>query len=75
MFKLFSEKLTGEKLDVPEVTQSEEGQKQKLAIVLGTTNRVSRLYTIACIILLMPFLTLVFSAWIILVEHNTKSYS
>uniref|UniRef100_A0A1B6CD95 Calponin-homology (CH) domain-containing protein n=1 Tax=Clastoptera arizonana TaxID=38151 RepID=A0A1B6CD95_9HEMI len=34
------EKLTGEKLDVPEVTQSEEGQKQKLAIVLGATNRV-----------------------------------
>lgn len=34
------EKLTGEKLDVPEVTQSEEGQKQKLGIVLAATNRV-----------------------------------
>ncbi|EGI67266.1 PREDICTED: beta-parvin [Acromyrmex echinatior] len=34
------EKLTGEKLDVPEVTQSEEGQKQKLAVVLSTANRV-----------------------------------
>ncbi|XP_026280715.1 beta-parvin [Frankliniella occidentalis] len=34
------EKLTKEKLDVPEVTQSEEGQKQKLRIVLGTANKV-----------------------------------
>ncbi|XP_046390983.1 beta-parvin [Ischnura elegans] len=34
------EKLTGEKLDVPEVTQSEEGQKQKLGVVLGVTNKV-----------------------------------
>ncbi|CAG9771092.1 unnamed protein product [Ceutorhynchus assimilis] len=34
------EKLTGDKLDVPEVTQSEEGQKQKLAVVLAHTNRV-----------------------------------
>lgn len=34
------EKLTAEKLDVPEVTQSEEGQKQKLGIVLGAANRV-----------------------------------
>ncbi|KAG8222323.1 hypothetical protein J437_LFUL001865, partial [Ladona fulva] len=34
------EKLTGEKLDVPEVTQSEDGQKQKLEIVLGVTNKV-----------------------------------
>ncbi|XP_076248972.1 beta-parvin [Calliopsis andreniformis] len=34
------EKLTKEKLDVPEVTQSEEGQKQKLAVVLSTANRV-----------------------------------
>ena len=41
-FLLFlTEKLTGEKLDVPEVTQSEEGQKQKLGIVLEATNRVS----------------------------------
>jgi hypothetical protein len=35
------EKLTLEKLDVPEVTQSEEGQKQKLDIVLGAANRVN----------------------------------
>ncbi|KAL0280542.1 UNVERIFIED_CONTAM: hypothetical protein PYX00_001803 [Menopon gallinae] len=34
------EKLCGEKMDVPEVTQSEEGQKQKLQIVLGTANRI-----------------------------------
>lgn len=34
------EKLSGNKLDVPEVTQSEEGQKQKLAVVLATANRV-----------------------------------
>jgi len=34
------EKLTGQKLDVPEVTQSEENQKQKLRIVLGYANRV-----------------------------------
>lgn len=27
-------------MDVPEVTQSEEGQKQKLAVVLSTANRV-----------------------------------
>lgn len=27
-------------MDVPEVTQSEEGQKQKLQIVLGTANRI-----------------------------------
>lgn len=37
----FTEKLTSEKLDVPEVTQSQEGQKQKLRIVLSTVNRVS----------------------------------
>nr|BAN21420.1 parvin [Riptortus pedestris] len=37
--KLF-EKLTSEKLDMPEVTQSEEGQKQKLRVVLGATNVV-----------------------------------
>merc|ERR1712150_77697 len=34
------EKLTGERLAVPEVTQSEEGQKNKLKIVLGVANRV-----------------------------------
>merc|ERR1712137_1230262 len=34
------EKLTGQKLDVSEVTQSEENQKQKLRIVLGYANRV-----------------------------------
>uniref|UniRef100_A0A1A9VVU8 Calponin-homology (CH) domain-containing protein n=1 Tax=Glossina austeni TaxID=7395 RepID=A0A1A9VVU8_GLOAU len=32
------EKLTGKKLDVPEVTQSEEGQRQKLNIVLNAVN-------------------------------------
>lgn len=36
------EKLTGDKLDVPEVTQSEEGQRQKLSIVLGHVNRVNK---------------------------------
>lgn len=35
------EKLTENKLDVPEVTQSEEGQRQKLAVVLRAVNRVS----------------------------------
>jgi len=34
------EKLTRDKLSVPEVTQSEEGQKNKLRIVLGVANRV-----------------------------------
>lgn len=34
------EKLTGDKLDVPEVTQNEEGQKQKLAVVLAHFNKV-----------------------------------
>ncbi|KAF7266099.1 beta-parvin [Rhynchophorus ferrugineus] len=34
------EKLTGDKLDVPEVTQSEEGQKQKLAVVLTHFNKI-----------------------------------
>lgn len=34
------EKLTETKLDVPEVTQSEEGQRQKLATVLRAVNRV-----------------------------------
>ncbi|GJQ83715.1 hypothetical protein Trydic_g20594 [Trypoxylus dichotomus] len=37
------EKLTGEKLNVPEVTQSEEGQKHKLSIVLQEFNRVLKL--------------------------------
>lgn len=37
--KLF-EKLTQKKLDIPEVTQSEEGQRQKLAVVLRAVNRV-----------------------------------
>lgn len=40
------EKLTGGKLDVPEVTQSEEGQKQKLSVVLAHFNQVS-LYLIS----------------------------
>lgn len=34
------EKLTGRKLDVLEVTQSEEGQRQKLAVVLTAVNHV-----------------------------------
>ncbi|XP_018335449.1 beta-parvin [Agrilus planipennis] len=34
------EKLAGAKLDVPEVTQSEEGQRQKLAVVLAHFNQV-----------------------------------
>ncbi|XP_076370436.1 beta-parvin-like isoform X2 [Tachypleus tridentatus] len=34
------EKLAGEKLDVVEVTQSEEGQKEKLRTVLDATNRL-----------------------------------
>lgn len=37
--------LTENKLDVPEVTQSEEGQRQKLAVVLRAVNRV-RFYQI-----------------------------
>lgn len=36
------EKLNENKLDVPEVTQSEEGQRQKLAVVLRAVNRVSK---------------------------------
>lgn len=46
LFQWISEKLTGEKLDVPEVTQSEEGQKQKLGIVLGAVNRVSTTFSV-----------------------------
>lgn len=34
------EKLTNKKLDVLEVTQSEEGQRQKLTIVLTAVNHV-----------------------------------
>lgn len=41
---LSTEKLTGKKLDVPEVTQSEEGQRQKLAVVLNTANRILGCY-------------------------------
>ncbi|KAK9700331.1 Calponin homology (CH) domain [Popillia japonica] len=37
------EKLTGEKLNVPEVTQSEEGQKHKLSIVLQEFSRVLKI--------------------------------
>jgi len=44
---LISEKLTSEKLDVPEVTQSQEGQKSKLRIVLNTVNRVNYLNSFA----------------------------
>ena len=36
----FVEKLTGQKLEVPEVSQSEEGQRHKLQIVLGASNQV-----------------------------------
>lgn len=35
------EKLTNRKLDVLEVTQSEEGQRQKLTIVLNAVNHVN----------------------------------
>ena len=35
-----TEKLTGESLAVPEVTQSEEGQRAKLKVVLGFANKV-----------------------------------
>lgn len=38
------EKLTGKKLDVPEVTQSEQGQHEKLNIVLKAVNHVSICY-------------------------------
>ncbi|KAL1518014.1 hypothetical protein ABEB36_001700 [Hypothenemus hampei] len=34
------EKLTGDKLDVAEVTQNEEGQKQKLGVVLAHFNQI-----------------------------------
>lgn len=34
------EKLTGQQLQVPEVTQTEEGQRNKLRIVLGFANHV-----------------------------------
>jgi len=34
------EKLTGQKLEVPEVSQSEEGQRHKLQVVLGTANQI-----------------------------------
>lgn len=42
------EKLTNRKLDVLEVTQSEEGQRQKLTIVLTAVNHVSALLIIPC---------------------------
>jgi len=38
------EKLSQEKLSVPEVTQSEEGQRNKLRIVLGVANRILGLH-------------------------------
>lgn len=38
------ERLTGRKLDVLEVTQSEEGQREKLAIVLNAVNHVRIFY-------------------------------
>lgn len=37
------EKLTGNKLNVLEVTQSEEGQRQKLTVVLNAVNHVRKL--------------------------------
>lgn len=40
VLQILLEKLTSQKLDVPEVTQSEENQKHKLRIVLGYANRV-----------------------------------
>lgn len=43
------EKLTETKLDVPEVTQSEEGQRQKLAVVLRAVNRVCNILIFYCI--------------------------
>lgn len=36
------EKLTGQKANVPEVTQSAEGQRQKLQIVLNAVNHVRK---------------------------------
>jgi len=45
------EKLTGQQLDVLEVTQSEEGQRQKLAVVLRAVNHVCLyLYRYKCFI-------------------------
>lgn len=38
------EKLTGNKLNVLEVTQSEEGQKQKLSVVLNAVNHVRKFH-------------------------------
>lgn len=35
-----AEKLTGETLNVPEVTQNEDGQRNKLRVVLGFANRI-----------------------------------
>jgi parvin len=55
----FTEKLTGQKLDVPEVTQSEENQKQKLRVVLGYANRVSLFPDLLHI--LVPYFNLMFS--------------
>lgn len=37
------EKLTGRKLDLPEVTQSETGQRQKLDTVLADCNTVFKI--------------------------------
>lgn len=38
--KIFVEKLAGLRVEVPEVTQSEQGQKQKLQIILTVINRI-----------------------------------
>lgn len=48
------EKLTGDKLDVPEVTQSEEGQRQKLSIILANINKV-RTFRIKATLFLILF--------------------
>lgn len=39
-FFLKTEKLTGQKLEVREVTQSEEAQRNKLQVVLGSANQI-----------------------------------
>lgn len=42
------EKLTGNKLNVLEVTQSEEGQRQKLTVVLNAVNHVRICHIVCC---------------------------
>lgn len=46
------EKLTGRSLDVPEVTQSAEGQREKLQIVLNAVNHVTMSgFSVICILI------------------------